>query len=234
MTLVEGRILNAEPSPPDLRDYILEPDTATPLPSRFTLNGLGPVLDQGDSPMCTAYSAIGIRQWHEKRDGHGVLPFSPPGLYVLTKVLEERETGRVFDGAFLRDVLRVLKGSGTPLESGLRSTKIESYWRVSDTTTAMKQALVQAVSPLYFRIDWDRAWMGLPWNRILKAPSGVLAGGHAVYIWGWDDNVNGGSWLIRNSWGRWSTAGSGNAYLAYRYLANRNPEAWVVKDIVGD
>jgi hypothetical protein len=184
--------------------------------------------------MCGAYSAIGVRHFHEKRDGHGVVPFSPPALYALVKDLERRETGLEFDGVYIRDVLRIMKGSGTPLQDGTRDGKISTYYRVPSGTAAFKAALFNSQVPLYFRIDWDRNWMSLPYNKVVKTPINDIIGGHALYIWGWDDNVNGGSWLIRNSWGRWSTAGNGNAYLAYRFLANRNPEAWVSVDVLHD
>lgn len=228
------RILNVLPSPPDDRDYphVPEPASAAALPSRYVLTGLGPVLDQGSSPMCVAYSAVGFRQWQEKRDGNGVVPFSPPKLYELVKALELRETGTDFDGAYPRDALRILKGSGTPLADGTRDGKIASYYRVDhNSVAAMKAALHNG--PLYVAMNWDAAWFYCPYNLILRNPIGQIVGGHAVYIWGWDDNVNGGSWLIRNSWGKWSGR-NGNAYLAFRHFASHGFESWVAFDVVGD
>jgi len=232
-----ARILNALASPVDPRDLIHVPTAAAlsaALASRVVKTGMGPPLDQDGLPQCTTYAAVGLRQWHEKRDNHGVVPFDPGVLYGLVKGLEDREDG-VFDGAFLRDVLRIMKGSGTPLADGRRAGKIATYWRVADGTEAWRRALADpTLPPLYTRLDWDAAWMGLPLNRIMKPPVGRIVGGHAFLVFGYDDNVAGGSFLIRNSWGRWSTAGSGNAYLPYWYLANRDPEAWIAVDVKGD
>ena len=230
------RLLNALPSPPDPRDYPHAPTSGAQkdaLLSRFTLTGLGPVLDQGSTPECTCYSAVGWRQWQEKRDGHGVVPFAPDALYALVKALELKETGQQFDGAYLRDVLRILKGTGTPTASGAIDGKIATYVRVDATSIpAMKAALTQG--PLYVALSWDANWFYLPTTKVLRNPLGQNAGGHAVYLWGWDDDVNGGSWLLRNSWGKWSKGGNGNAYLAHRHFASHGWEAWLATDVKGD
>ena len=228
------RILNALPSPPDPRDYphVAETVTLAALPSRWTWAGLGPVLDQGSSPECTAYSAVGIRQWHEKRDANGLVAFSPSILYQRVKALELRETGYEWDGAYLRDVLRIMKGSGTPLTNGAQGGKIARYERVDLAVAPMKAAL--AAGPLYVGLNWDAAWFRCPVTLMLAPPVGQIVGGHAVYVWGWDDTANGGSWLIRNSWGKPWDKGNGNAYLPYAHWATHAFEAWIAYDVKGD
>lgn len=226
------RILNALPSPPDERDFKLEGVAAASLPARFTLSGLGPVLDQGGNPSCTAYSAVGIRQWQEKRDDNGLVPFSADILYERVKALELRETGQVFDGAYMRDVLRVMKGSGTPLLSGQQGGKIAGYFRIPIALDAMKAALQKG--PLYVGLSWDAAWFQCPVTLILRPPVGQIVGGHAVYLWGWDDSANGGSWLLRNSWGKPWGKGNGNAYMRYSWFEDHAFEAWFATDVIGD
>jgi C1A family cysteine protease len=47
---------------------------------------------------------------------------------------------------------------------------------------------------------------------LCKGPLSVCSGSwwHCVVLVGWDNNVNGGSWLIKNSWGTgWGTNGYG-------------------------
>jgi hypothetical protein len=235
-TYFGGRLLNAEPSPEDPRDFTFDGLGGT-LPARFVWNGMGPVLDQGATGTCGAHGAAGIRHWQEKRDGHGVIPIDVMRLYDLVKtaVDQDPDPGRV-KGTHIRSVLRLLKGTGTPLK-GARAPgaggKIATYWRVPDHATFMKQALVTH-GPLLVRCDWDAAWMTLPLNRILRAPAGRWVGGHIFVIFGWDDAVNGGSWLMRNSWGRWSALGSGNAYMNRVYFATHRPEAWATTDKAGD
>lgn len=229
------RILNAQPSGLDARDYELVLDTLAPLPARFTWGGLGPVLDQGQTGTCVSHAGDGVRQWQEKRDGHGVIPADPFKLYDLCKLVDgQPDPGRQY-GTSLRTVLRVLKGSGTPLYGGGNGGKIATYYRIATVTDTIKRALIQH-GPILTATDWDANWMYLGSSHILKAPVGHMIGGHAFYLWGWDDHVNGGSFLMRNSWGRdWSTSkGTGNAYMAFRYWLDAQPESWYCTDVVGD
>jgi C1A family cysteine protease len=46
-----------------------------------------------------------------------------------------------------------------------------------------------------------------------KTSTAVFRGGHAIYVYGWDDVK--GCWLCRNSWGTWGEGGSGNFRIAY-------------------
>lgn len=48
-----------------------------------------------------------------------------------------------------------------------------------------------------------------------------LLGGHALCCVGYDDHKNGGSFIVRNSWGM-SWGESGYCYIPYSYLTNRN------------
>ncbi len=50
----EGRLLNADPSPDDPRDFPFVGDTAIELQSRWFATGLGPVLNQGNTGTCGA------------------------------------------------------------------------------------------------------------------------------------------------------------------------------------
>lgn len=226
----EGRILNGEPSPDDPRDFPFELDTALELPARYIVPGLGPVLNQGNTGTCGGHAGIGLRQWQEKRDGHGIIAGDPFVLYDLCRaVMGSPDPARRL-GTTARTVLRVLKGSGTPLRGGGRAGKIATYWRVPNSTGAIKQAILRH-GVVLVRCDWDAAWMRLPINRVLRAPVGTKVGGHLFLLFGWDDAVNGGSFLMRNSWGRWSIAGSGNAYMRTGWFLARRPEVWASTDV---
>lgn len=224
------RVLNADPSSPDQRDFPFTADTAVPLERRFLVTGLGPLLDQGSTGTCVAHTGAGVRHWQEKRDGHGVIPIDVLELYDLCKSIDGVADPARRLGTTLRTLLRVLKGSGTPLRGGGRAGRIAVYWRVTVSTSEIKRALL-ARGPLAARLDWDANWMRLPPNRVLRGPAGVTVGGHAFLLIGWDDDVNGGAWIIRNSWGRWSQGGNGNAYLAYRHTTGRRLEVWASTDV---
>lgn len=236
------RLLNAEPSPDDARDFVFAGDTAAILPRRYIVPGMGPAYNQGSSGTCSSHGAAAVRVWQEKRDGKGVIPVDIYRLYDLVKsvVDGQPDPGRT-RGTTIRSVMRLMKGTGIPLRGQAppgAGGKIETYWRIlgpspAATTTLVKQALV-AHGPLMSRCDWDAAWMRLPINRVVKPPSGDIVGGHIWTLIGWDDDVDLGCWIIRNSWGRWSLGGNGNAYLARFYLADKRPEFWACTDRLGD
>ena len=57
-------------------------------------------------------------------------------------------------------------------------------------------------------------------------------GGHAVMAIGYDDNLEGGRFIIRNSWGtNWGD--KGYFYMPYEYLTNNNLSAdfWVIQSV---
>jgi len=225
----EGRILNGDLSPEDDRDFVFL-DTAVELPARFVVKGSLPLYDQRNTGTCSAHAAAAIRVWQERLDGKGIIPVDIFRLYDLVKtIVDKRPDPLRVMGTHIRSVLRLLAGTGTPLKGTSQpgaGGKITTYWRVYGEN-AMKQALMK-YGPLMARADWDAAWMYLPPNRILRAPLGRIVGGHIFVIYGWDDARG---WLIHNSWGRWSLAGTGNAYMRFAYFAARRPEAWATTDI---
>lgn len=226
--------LGAAPSAPDARDYRLAL-AAIPPPQtkqrRFVCTGLGPLLNQGDSPMCTAYAWVGAKQWEEKLDGHGVIPFSPKWLYEQEKILD----GDTFPGSTGRQGARVLLARGCAItnQPGQEAKgKIAAYWAVPLTVAAMKQALVQ-YGPIVTGEAWPESFF-YPVRGVVPTPSSQIAGGHETLRFGWDDDVAGGSWIVRNSWGRYKGSVNGNFYLPYRYETHLLWEAWKALDIKGD
>ena len=68
----------------------------------------------------------------------------------------------------------------------------------------------------------------------MPAPSGIVEGGHAIFVFGYDDGVGpGGAALIRNSWGR-SWGINGNAWFRWRYLLPAVHDAWSTADLKGN
>jgi C1A family cysteine protease len=116
--------------------------------------------------------------------------------------------------------------------NGGNGGKILAFYSIPLDIQAMKAALVKG--PLYVGLYWDAAWFKCPVTLMLRPPVGQIVGGHAVYLWGWDDNANGGSWLLRNSWGKPWDRGNGNAYMRYEWFADHAFEAWLTTDVIGD
>ena len=104
MTDVLERGLGWIESPPDDRDWgvdALYAATGTEVPvelpaSYHVLAPLNPVVDQGSSPMCVAYSAAGEQGWYDLRD---------TGLALFDEALFFRQIGGTRDGAVIRDAL---------------------------------------------------------------------------------------------------------------------------------
>jgi C1A family cysteine protease len=223
--------LGAIPSPPDARDYQLELDTAAALPSRFVSASMPPVANQGNTGRCVAFSSRGLKQWEEFRDGHGVLDLDAQWLYDRAQAVDGIPLPH--EGTTCRAALSVLLKQGIP-QTGKPATgqnRIAAYYAVPITVDALKRALVQS-GPVLIASTWFNSWFR-PVGGVLPAPSGGVAGGHARLLFGWDDSVAGGSWLVRNSWGKaWGV--NGNSYDPYRYLLPAMHDAWRAVDVKGD
>jgi hypothetical protein len=258
--VLEGRILNAEPSPPDPKDITFLRNTARGLPAAvikpsFRQSGKDwHVLDQGTSGTCGGQAGTGLRQWQELRDTHDlptIKKFSAFALYDLCLKADgtpDPHRERMI-GTFAKTVMTVLRDKGTPLESrvGAFAGRIASFEKISgqDLSEAAVKEAIKTWGVVLVRLDWDKAWTEsnlLP-GRILPDPAGEKLG-HIFVLFGWDDDVNRGSFLMRNTWGMWvpkrgpsptpKQAGPGNAYMKYDFFLDpaRKAEVWVSVDVL--
>lgn len=235
------RGLGAVLSEPDDRDFALQLVPTLTYPARYLLSLTGvPVLDQGNTGTCVAHAADSVRMWLEYRDKTPIYTWvTEPAvltLYDWCKLADRDPDPYRTHGTSLRTVMGVLRTRGTPLSLPKHNGgRIAAYYGVATSVSSMKTALMTH-GPLLVASNWDLNWFYVPTSLVMKAPVGDWVGGHAYMIWGWDDNVNGGCWLMRNSWGRgingWTS--TGNAYMAYRYFAAAAPEAWWLADILND
>lgn len=159
--------------------------------------------------------------------------FSPNWLYGQVK--SGLDNGCA-EGVFLEDALEVMKTKGTALlscapadcnakfdqcDEQAAGFKIADYATLfnpkdKDATTeqrvnAIKSALVEGKNavligmmvPLSFIEEATENWQAAPGESVDNT-----AGGHAMAVVGYDDAVNGGSFLIANSWGKtWGSNG---------------------------
>ena len=172
---------------------------------------------------------LGSQTWRAKRDAEGVVDFDEGWLYTRCKAID----GIPGDGTDGRSAMRVLKGSGMKALNRPEPPehfKVAAYYAVPLDLTSMKTALVQ-YGPLVVGGRWWDSWFR-PVKGILPPPGGRVAGGHAVLIFGWDDDVASGSLLVRNSWGVYTGSVNGNFYAPYgRYLPSLW-EAWKATDVI--
>ena len=212
----------------DDRDFTLQLDTAVTLPSRYIVRGMGPVLNQRNTPYCGGYSGVGLKQHQEKADGNGVLNFDPVWLYQRAQSYDG--ISRPHDGTTARGVLKALHKEGCALRSGSTATerlryRIASYAAVSHTYPAIKAAIYQYRSPVLIGSSWFANWFR---QRVLPNPFRRV-GGHLWLAIGWDDS-SGGSIIARNSWGAYAGSGNGNFYAPARVIIQHIHDAWKALD----
>lgn len=216
------RILNAQPSPLDeiAKEEQAQLDRAATFPARIVLGGVPPARDQGNTGTCVAHAAYGLYAWWYKRK-YGSFPAIGEeailAFYDLCKRIDgDPDPGRTH-GTTLLTALRVMKGSGFPLDGGGRGPKVSGYHYVGPKAHDGRLALAQFGSPILFALGWDANWFYLPTTHILKRPVGQIVGGHAMYDYGYDLGVTTGCDISRNSWGPWSSDGFTGCYFAETY-----------------
>jgi hypothetical protein len=212
------------PSPPDERDWGVDAlyaatGTEPPLelPTAYHVPApLYPVVDQGSSPMCVAYSAAGEQGWYDLRDS---------GLALFDEALFFRQIGGTASGAVIRDALDARLSRGYPVAGHpelATQHRIAAYYAVPVRQADLGAAIL-AFGPLVFGTPWASSWFH-------PRPDGTLppfdrsVGGHAILAVGWDA----AGLRLRNSWGAdWGQGGE--ATLPWGELG-RVGEAWKAVD----
>lgn len=221
--LVDERDLKWEDH--DIRSLMLQ------LPSRRIRGGMGPALDQGDTSMCVCYSTASIKMEDERRETGKLWLFDPIELYQRCKAVDGIPN---VEGTYLRVALKIAQQRGVlSVRPQKKFFKVGEYVRLADLQH-IKEALV-VDGPVVFGMDVDSGIFNAP-NGVLREPTGQGAGGHAMVIAGYDDNIKfknwknpGGVW-IKNSWGKeWGR--SGYAWMPYSWFKAYNEfDAWKVVD----
>ena len=216
--------LGAIPSPSDPRDFVLELDTAVPLPRRYLLGkqtpiSLPPHLNQGKLPECGGYSGAGIKRYQEKVDGNGVLNLDPHWLYRRSRLRAGLPSTSV--GTTGRAVCATLLHEGIPIvghPDTAASFKIKSYAAAPFTVDGFMRAIVQYENPNLVGMAWPRSFFW-PVKGVAPKPAGDR-GGHLIDGIGYDLDLFpelGGCGLLYQSWGDlWG--GRGNVWVPFRYL----------------
>jgi C1A family cysteine protease len=218
--------LGAIQSPPDERDLVItslitERLAAVVLPSRYRVPTPAPILDQGSTPQCVAYSTARMQMWNDRTD------YVPHRWFNFNEAAFFRAIGGTADGAFLRAALDRLVKVGYPVESTTPNPyahKIRRYYAVPKTVHDMKRAIFH-FGPVVAAFPWFNSWMA-PVNGVLPRPDYAI-GGHAIDIEAWDDAKR--AFLLPNSWStRWGVQGT--CWMPYAYFTQACWEAWKVVD----
>lgn len=212
-------------SPPDDRDWPLELAYATlgvdapdALPASYHVPApLYPVLDQGSSPMCVAYSAAGEQGWYDLRD---------QGLALFDEAAFFRAIGGTASGAVIRDALARRLTVGYPVDGHPELAprhRIAAYYSVPVTRADLCAAIL-SFGPVVIGTPWASSWFR-PVGGVLP-PFDTAVGGHAIQAVGWDA----AGLRLRNSWGAdWGDGGE--ATLPWGQLGHLR-EAWKAVDVI--
>jgi uncharacterized protein YvpB len=123
--------------------------------------------------------------------------------------------------------------------SGTMSCQIiPGYQKINDgDVNAVKNALASGFPVVMgftvydsFEYDLNNTTGMMPYPN---TASEQVLGGHAVTIVGYNDNLNGGRFIVRNSWGT-SWGDGGYFYMPYQVVANKNMSSdfWIVCTVV--
>lgn len=215
-----GRLI----APSDGRDFrylarMAMPQIATLIPKpRVRAYTLRPVLDQGMTPKCCAYSAQGFLEAAPLMSKHdGLLPDI---LYTLAQDNDEWP-GANYDGTSVRGTMKALSIMG----------HIKSYaWAL--TTQEMTTWCNHGYGTCLVGTNWYAEMSNVDRAGFMIEPASSLAtpiGGHAWHVI-WYDAKKGG-FLMRNSWGAFygildkRGAGTGLAYVRPEFMARLIVEA---------
>jgi C1A family cysteine protease len=216
---------------------------------------MGPVLNQGQQGSCTAHSECADREylhWQALAEhGHKPAPtaigmFSPSFTYYQERYMDG-SLNQGDCGSQIRTSCKVGQLYGNGLRSEMPYN--DQDYSTAPTATQLADALKFPTGSYHAvgNVDDMKSVIASEYNLKLgfqvyesfESPQmgrdGIwspdpaneqVLGGHAVLAIGYDDSVNGGSFLVRNSWGAgWGD--KGNFWLRYKDAAN----ALVVTDI---
>lgn len=195
--------------PADGRDLLWRAAVApqsVSVPTSFKLSSLGPVLNQGQDPMCVAFSSATLKMHQEFKEHKKYYSFDPAWLYYECKKIDGIPN---IGGTYLRTALKIIQEFGYLARAERyklkkdASFKIEKYVRLT-SIQQIKEAIYH-VGPVLFGIEVDEGIYSPNRLGVIPEPGGKSLGGHAMCAVGYDDNKkcgnSRGAFYVKNSWG---------------------------------
>lgn len=244
------------PDRADARDHIYDPAKlgAVPptLPAVVDLRpGCSAIENQGQLGSCTGNAIAGLIEYLDRKASKN-LEVSRLFIYYQERVLEG--TVNYDSGAYIRDGIKAVNIYGAPLESlwpytigrfATRPTtaayadaakrKAGAYQRVTNFA-GVKSALAQGY-PVVVGFTVYESFEGNANNTTGMMPypntaTEQVLGGHAVAIVGYNDTLNGGRFICRNSWGaNWGDRGY--FYMPYSVIqdTSMSSDFWIITSV---
>lgn len=241
-----GRRYGFHKSPKDHRDLsafrILAP---TPIPPAVDLSQwTGPVKDQGQEGSCTAHAGSENLEYLFRKFKNQQPIFSPQFLYYVERQMDNDLPGD--NGSYGRTSVKCMQTYGcctlasdpydpsqmdtAPTDAQLAEAKqyMAGAYHGLHSVDEMKQCIASGF-PFLIGFTVTESFEQIGSDGVMPSPSGSVLGGHEVLVIGYDDNQNGGSFRVRNSWGTgWGL--TGDFFMAYAIMAdwdNVIMEAWI-------
>lgn len=179
---------------------------------------LSDILDQGNSPKCTAYSAVAVRTSMKSRDYDPDSQWGAELTFMGVQTAQgsdiETEASVGVETGFMPVV-----GSGIPVYTDRASAYFWVHKAPSlDMFDSIRTTITQIRQPLMCGIAWYADWNTAP-GGIVPYSFKHLMGGHALKIAGWK-TINDIPYLaIQNSWGE--DVGDNGVFYFPREVANK-------------
>jgi C1A family cysteine protease len=242
--------------PADTRDHTYDPaalgTVAPTLPASVDLrNYCSPIEDQGQLGSCTGNAIAGLIEYLDRKANKN-LDVSRLFIYYQERLLEG--TVNYDAGAYIRDGIKAVNKYGAPLESlwpylitrfASRPTtaayndalkrRAGAYQKITTRVAGIKTALSQGYPAVVgFDVYASFETQAVANTGMMPYPRAgeQLLGGHAVAIVGYNDTLNGGRFICRNSWGTgWGDRGY--FYMPYQVIANANmsDDFWIITSV---
>jgi C1A family cysteine protease len=242
-------------------------DEALPVSNDFS-DRFTPVRSQGNIGSCTAFASVtGVVEYYNKNTNNTYLQLSPLYQYKMTRNLMKVKGDT---GAYLRSAMKALAvfGSVPEKEYPYQPAKYDEepnidlkllgqnyqalkYIRVDqsgvarhDIVSELKKHAAKNIPIMFGFTVFENSWKQANENGgmfVFPDDKDELAGGHAVTIAGYDDNIQitntvdnittTGAFKFRNSWGsNWGDKGYG--WLPYKYVEGEMAlDFWVLLDV---
>jgi hypothetical protein len=219
--------LGAIQSPPDDRDFSIDllyasagETVPVAFPASYLVPGaIPPVLNQGSTPRCVAYSAEFVKAYQDRIDQGKFFPFDEAKFFV--------RIGGTSAGAIPRNAFAEMLHAGYPLDvvDQAGQHRISAYYAVPIYQLSI-QAAIMTFGPIVISLPWFNSDFDPTVTGILRQPYGGLAGGHAIAAIGWDYR----GLRLRNSWGaNWGV--NGDCWLPWPQLS-RVWDGWKAVDVI--
>ena len=242
------------PDTPDHRDYMLTlPPMVEELPTKVDLRANdSEIFDQGHLGSCTGNATAGAYMFNLKKQNEEF--FTPSRLFIYYNGRKALGTIKQDSGAMLRDCIKSVNTDGVCSESTwpyditqfskkpirkcyreARKHQSVTYSRVPRTLDSFKSCLASGL-PFVFGFAVYESFMTREMARTGMMPwpskEEKSYGGHAVCCVGYDDTIEGGKFIVRNSWGnKWGD--KGYFYMPYEYLTSNGlaDDFWVIQTV---